>query len=166
MTLLQKSNYRPGQIGALMDEYERAAGELNSLIKTISEDTFVKIVDEQTNDENCRSVQSIVSHVINSGYTYADYLREYFGLGSSLPGRALLSKQEFLNQLILMLRYTSESLEDHWEMTDEEVQKAEIKSRWGSIYDIEQLLEHAIVHILRHRRQIEKFFASGKISLI
>ncbi|HEY5122872.1 MAG TPA: hypothetical protein VIK14_03975, partial [Ignavibacteria bacterium] len=28
---------------------------------------------------------------------------------------------------------------------------------WGQQYDIEQLLEHAIVHILRHRRQIENF---------
>ena len=27
----------------------------------------------------------------------------------------------------------------------------------GQSYDAEQLLEHAIVHILRHRRQIEKF---------
>ena len=28
---------------------------------------------------------------------------------------------------------------------------------WGQQYDIEQLLEHAIVHIFRHRRQIENF---------
>ena len=30
-------------------------------------------------------------------------------------------------------------------------------------YDAEQLLEHAIVHILRHRRQIEKFMWQGLI---
>ena len=29
--------------------------------------------------------------------------------------------------------------------------------RWGQTYDVEQLLEHAIVHILRHRLQIELF---------
>ena len=29
--------------------------------------------------------------------------------------------------------------------------------RWGQLYDVEQLFEHAIVHILRHRRQIERF---------
>ena len=27
----------------------------------------------------------------------------------------------------------------------------------GQVYNIEQIAEHAIVHILRHRRQIEKF---------
>ena len=28
---------------------------------------------------------------------------------------------------------------------------------WGQLYDVEQIFEHAIVHILRHRRQIERF---------
>jgi hypothetical protein len=28
---------------------------------------------------------------------------------------------------------------------------------WGQLYDIEQLMEHAIVHVLRHRRQIEQY---------
>jgi hypothetical protein len=31
------------------------------------------------------------------------------------------------------------------------------KTRWGVDYNIDQLFEHAIVHVLRHRRQIEKF---------
>ncbi|RZL62393.1 MAG: hypothetical protein EOO93_08955 [Pedobacter sp.] len=30
-----------------------------------------------------------------------------------------------------------------------------INARWGQQYDVEQMMEHAIVHILRHRRQIE-----------
>ena len=36
---------------------------------------------------------------------------------------------------------------------------------WGQLYDIEQLMEHAIVHILRHRRQVERFmlaYAKGE----
>jgi len=32
----------------------------------------------------------------------------------------------------------------------------QIKPRWGQSYDLEQLLEHAIVQVLRHRRQIER----------
>ncbi len=31
-----------------------------------------------------------------------------------------------------------------------------IKTGWGQLYDIEQMMEHAIVHILRHKKQIEK----------
>jgi hypothetical protein len=32
-----------------------------------------------------------------------------------------------------------------------------MKTNWQQFYDMEQLMEHAIVHILRHRRQIEGF---------
>ncbi|WP_294276359.1 hypothetical protein [uncultured Chryseobacterium sp.] len=34
-------------------------------------------------------------------------------------------------------------------------QSKKINTLWGQQYDVEQMLEHAIVHILRHRRQIE-----------
>jgi hypothetical protein len=41
-------------------------------------------------------------------------------------------------------------------MTYEEMASIRIAARWGPTYDLEQLLEHAIVHVLRHRRQIER----------
>jgi len=41
-------------------------------------------------------------------------------------------------------------------MSEEEMMGVTIDSRWGQRYDLEQLLEHAIVHVLRHRRQIER----------
>ena len=49
------------------------------------------------------------------------------------------------------------TLDGRWEMTDEQIESVEIKSRWGPTYDLEQMLEHAVVHVLRHRRQIERF---------
>jgi len=36
-----------------------------------------------------------------------------------------------------------------------------MKTSWGENYDFEQLLEHAIVHILRHRRQIERLLKAA-----
>ena len=160
-----KKTYRPGGVGAMMDEYERAADEFKNLIKKITLKEFEKIVDTDTLDDDCRSVQTIVSHVINSGYGYADYLRNYFSIPSTRPERKLLSKKEFFEQLSAMLVYTSDTLEGKWQLTDEEIQKAEIKVRWGSVYDIEQIIEHAIVHILRHRRQVEKFAGKGKLKI-
>jgi len=52
---MMKKAYRKGAIGALMDEYERAASELRRLVELIADDEFVRIVDPQTSDENCRS---------------------------------------------------------------------------------------------------------------
>ena len=47
-------------------------------------------------------------------------------------------------------------------MTDKEIENIIMLSPWGVTYNLEQLLEHAIVHILRHRRQIEKFMLLGE----
>lgn len=160
-----KTNYRKGAIGALMDEYERAAGELKNLVSKITSNDFEKIVDLKTKDDDCRSVQTIISHVINSGYGYANYIRDWFAIPKSSPERRLISKNDFSIELDKMLAYTAETLEGKWEYSDEEIMKVKMIVRWGPQYDLEQLLEHAIVHILRHRRQIEKFIADGLITI-
>jgi hypothetical protein len=158
-----RTTYRKGGIGAVMDEYERAAAELKSLIRNISETDYVKIVDTETKDDDCRSVQTIVSHVINSSFGYANYIRDWFSIPKSSPERRMISQKDFGKELDNVLAYTSETLQDKWEYSDEEVMKVKMIVRWGPQYDLEQLLEHAVVHILRHRRQIEKFAANGKI---
>lgn len=156
MSLKMGNSYRKGAIGALMDEYERAALELKTLVKEIPADDFVRIVDPQTSDEDCRSVQTIMSHVIRAGYGYADYIRHLFSISSARPANQLLSQDESLKELQSMVEYTIETLDGKWEMSDEVIVRTTIQSLWGVMYDLEQLLEHAIVHILRHRRQIEK----------
>lgn len=161
-----KINYRKGGIGAVMDEYERAVADLKNLVGNISETDFVKIVDTDTKDDDCRSVQTIVSHVTNSGYGYANYVRDWFAIPKSSPERRLISQNDFSMELDKMLAYTIETLQDKWEFTDDEIMKVKMIVRWGPQYDLEQLLEHAVIHILRHRRQIGKFSAFGKISII
>ena len=161
-----KTNYRKGGIGALMDEYDRAASELKKVISRISEEDFSKIVDNETKDEDCRSVQTIVSHVTNSGFGYANYIRDWFGIPKGSPQRKLLTRDEFNLRFNEMLAYTSETLEGKWEFNDDDIQKVKMIVRWGPQYDLEQLLEHAVLHIMRHRRQIEKFAAHKKISLL
>jgi hypothetical protein len=50
-----KKAYRKGALGAMVEEYERAASVLRRLVEQIPDDEFVCIVDPQTNDESCRS---------------------------------------------------------------------------------------------------------------
>ena len=159
-----RENYREGAVGALMDEYERAVWELRRLVERIGETDALRVVDPTTEDENCRSVQTIMSHVVNAGYGYADLLRKTFSIPSARPPKALLSPREYLEQLDAVLAYTAETLEGRWRMTYEEISAAVIDSGWGVRYDAEQLLEHAVVHVLRHRRQIEKFIWRGLVS--
>lgn len=158
-----RESYREGAVGALLDEYERAVWELRRLVELLAEEDVLRVVDSQTEDEDCRSVQTIVSHVVNSGYGYADLLRKVFAMPSTRPPRALLSHREFPERLDAVLVYTAETLEGRWRMTHEELTGAFMDTGWGVRYDVEQLLEHAVVHVLRHRRQIEKFMRQGLI---
>jgi uncharacterized damage-inducible protein DinB len=141
----------------LMDEYERAAAELRRVVEQIPDEEFARVVDSQTKDEDSRSVQTIMSHVVGAGYSYADYIRELFSVAPGRPPYRLLSRRESLEQLDAALAYTAQALEGRWEMSEKEITGTVIRSSWGVVYDMEQLLEHAIVHVLRHRRQIEKF---------
>jgi uncharacterized damage-inducible protein DinB len=157
---MTRKSYRKGAFGALMDEYERAALELKTLIKEIPAAEFERILDDQTSDEDCRSVQTIISHVVRAGYGYADYIRYLFSISSTRPAVELLDQNESIKQIELMLEYTVQTLDGKWEMSDDVIVRTTINSLWGVKYDLEQLLEHAIVHVLRHRRQIEKLLQS------
>jgi uncharacterized damage-inducible protein DinB len=149
--------YRSGAAGALMDEYERAVGEFSELIGTVSDAEFEAIRDRQTQDEDCRSIQTIVNHVVRAGYGYADYIRAALSIHSNRTEVALTSPADSVKQLALMIDYTVATLEGRWQMPEDQMSAVAIESRWGTRYDLEQMLEHAIVHVLRHRRQIERF---------
>ena len=152
--------FRTGPLGALMDEYERATGDLTRIISGINNADFELIRDRQTQDEHCRSIQTIMSHVVQSGYGYANRAREALSLPFQKREFQLLSRGESLDQIGLMLSYTAGTLEGRWQWTDDQIAAVQIRSEWGP-ENLEQLLEHAIVHILRHRRQIERFLTIG-----
>ena len=149
--------YRAGAIGALMDEYERATAELAQLILGLADTEFEIVRDRQTEDDEYRSIQTVVNHVVRSGYGYADYAREAFSVDSFRPEIPLVSRLQSLEQLSAMLAYTAATLEGHWQMPYDQISAVQIQSQWAPTYDLEQMLEHAIVHVLRHRRQIERF---------
>lgn len=149
--------YRSGGVGAMMDEYDRAASDLTSIVTGISDEEFERVRDAKTNDPNCRSIQTIMNHVIGSGYGYADYIRKAFEVPSERPPASLLDRTQSLEGFKWMLEYTVRTLEGRWTYSDEQTGAVRIDSRWGVQYDMEQMLEHAIVHVLRHRRQVERF---------
>lgn len=46
-------------------------------------------------------------------------------------------------------------------LDDAELEPATYKARWGEDYSIEQMLEHAVVHPMRHRIQLERLMAQA-----
>ncbi len=140
-----------------MDEYERAAAEFRAVVVGLTDEQYTRVFDAETKDANCRSAQTIMSHVVAAGYGYANYIRKAFSLDANSPERRLFEHAESLEEFDTMLAYTVATLDDKWEMPEDEMMDVSMTVRWGPTYDLEQLLEHAIVHILRHRRQIDKW---------
>ena len=79
-------------------------------------------------------------------------------LTKELKQRQINSSFEYAVALDNMFVYNEKLFEDYPNIKLEEYDLSKkFKVRWGQKYDVEQLIEHAIVHILRHRRQIERF---------
>lgn len=148
-----------GAIGALLDEYEKALNELKDLIRPLTTAQLTTIVDAETDDDDCRSIQTILRHVVQSGHNYVVVIRQWKG---EQIERFELDLQDsiplYINYLDKLLTYNEQLFTDYPTLPLEEFDETKkIHVRWGQKYDVEQLFEHAIVHILRHRRQIERF---------
>jgi hypothetical protein len=74
-----------------------------------------------------------------------------------LGERKQISKEEIGAEIDKVLAYTVETLEGRWEMSFAELEKVIVARKGNFSENLEQSLEHAVLHILRHRRQIEKF---------
>ncbi|MCC6282094.1 MAG: DinB family protein [Saprospiraceae bacterium] len=148
-----------GAIGALLDEYERAISHLKAVIKDLNPDQLTTIVDPETNDPDCKSIQTILTHVVRSGYGYAIVVRKHLGEDIDYLERVKLKSSEaYQLALTEMFAYNEKLFQDYPNLVLEEYDdQKKILVRWGQKYDVEQLFEHAIVHIMRHRRQIERF---------
>lgn len=159
MTILQ---YHNGAIGALLDEYEKAISELKQLISTVGNEELVEIKDHQTADDSSRSLQSILTHVVSSGYSYCVQIMGHKGVLLERPPKHLYqSALEYQHALDEMFRFNDRYISTIKEHEVEQLENdKKITSTWGQLYDIEQMMEHAIVHVLRHRRQINRFIGT------
>lgn len=151
--------YRPGPAGSLMDVYERALRELQELLRSLSTEDYIRISNPDSPDPDCLSVQTIMRHVVSAGYGYATSIRQAIGVEGRRPEIPLLSQADAVRRLGEMFEYSLAAFNGRWDITEEEMYTTIIKTSWSE-YDIDSLLEHAVVHILRHRRQIEKLVLS------
>ncbi len=152
-------NYRIGAIGALTDEYEKALNELKVVLESISIETFLAPIESK--DENCNSIRNITFHIVNSGYIYCNYIRKRFGNDFIITEIKINSVEDAISELNKMFEYNVATFEDKWHFSDAVLMNTIIKTNWTT-YDLEAIIEHSIVHILRHRLQIQKIVKNKK----
>jgi uncharacterized damage-inducible protein DinB len=130
---------------------------LFAILSGITDEEYERVRDTKTQDDDCRSIQTIMTHVIRAGYGYMGYMRTHWGMEPVLRWSETVSRSQALSEFRKVLDYSIETLGSKWGMSEEEAVAMKMTVRWGPTYDFEQLFEHAIVHVMRHRRQIERF---------
>jgi uncharacterized damage-inducible protein DinB len=132
---------------------------LQNIIQNIPDHELALTITPENKDKDCKSIQTILAHVVNSGYVYCIYIHNLRHAAIELPTKEIRkTAAEYKTDLDNVLLYTYETFDTIYDNNLERFSESEkIKTSWNKIYDIEQIVEHAIVHILRHRRQIEHF---------
>ncbi len=150
---------RSGAFGALMDEYARAAEDFCRAVETFNDSRFDS--QKPDNSETTRSPRAICVHVIGAAQRYAHYIRKRLGIDfverfEADPTRVRSSK-DMRPLLAEAIMFTESTVEPLIEMSEDEVLALSFPVRWGPTYDPEMILEHAVCHLLRHRRQLERW---------
>jgi hypothetical protein len=150
---------RSGPFGALMDEYARAAEDFCRVVESFDRARF----DAERPSSNPATVspRAICLHVAGATHRYAHYIRKARGLDfveryEADPAR-LHAPDEVRALLAEGIRLTEDTVNPLLNATDEDIQALSFFVRWGPRYDPEMILEHAVCHVLRHRRQLERW---------
>jgi hypothetical protein len=154
-----------GTFGAIMDEYARAAEDFCRVLEGLPPGAFEWT--RASSDPDTQSVRAVCAHVANAARGYANYIRDARGIARE--ERAPLAPGEISaavpvrSRLAENLRYTEGALAGLYDVDEATYSAIRFQVRWGPTYDPEMILEHAIVHLLRHRRQLERWaLAEGR----
>ncbi len=142
-----------------MDEYARAAEEFCRVVEGFDPARFV--AKRASSNPNTLSPHAICVHVCGAAHRYAHYIRK--ARGADFVERfeqdpsELGSPQDVRTLLAVAILFTESTVEPLLRTSPEEIQKLSFPVRWGPRYDPEMMLEHAVCHLLRHRRQLERW---------
>ncbi len=140
---------------ACLGEYRKAAAEFCNVVVRFARDVFV--AERASDDPDTVSPLAICRHVVGAAHGYASTLRKAQGL-AEVPWRTrVTAPAEVRPALDEEIRFTEETCAPMRPLSGRDVLKIEFKVSWGSVYNPEILLEHAICHVLRHRRQLERW---------
>jgi hypothetical protein len=142
-----------------MDEYARAAADFCAIVEAFRPPAWE--AERASADPDTRSPRRICLHVVGAARRYADYVRKARGLPFverfEADPASVAAPADVRPRLAEALRYTEGALEGLYGADEATWSALRFPVRWGPTYDPEMILEHGIVHLLRHRRQLERW---------
>jgi uncharacterized damage-inducible protein DinB len=113
----------------------------------------------ETDDPSYQSAEHLGGHVFRAARGYLTWIGECLkrpvaGLDADKDPVSIACKgRSFIDAVLEAWR------RELAQLADSELAQGTYKSRWGQDYNIEQMLEHAVVHPMRHRIQLERLMA-------
>jgi hypothetical protein len=115
-----------------------------------------KAMPHAPDDPSYESAETLVAHVQGAARSYMLWVWEM--LEKPIEGLPRVREHHLI---VPQLEKFQEDTLTGWEkhgalLVDEQMGPKQYLSRWGEPHSIEQMLEHAVVHPMRHRRQLER----------
>lgn len=147
-------------IEALLDEYRRVIEDLKGHLRGVTPRQLTTVADPGTSNPDCVSIQAVLTHVVFCGYNYLHLMDHHRG-GTTWPRPKRVRHDDVAAYAAALDRLWADTAAflagvKPSEMTQFDPAR-KLRAGWGELYDFEQLMEHAIVHVSRHRRQIVRF---------
>ncbi len=146
--------FRSRAVRSLVELHER---EMNAFLQTW--DRFVAAdapMPEAHGDDSYRSRDHLLGHLLMAARGYLTRIGEWVGRPVEdvddatdpveIAGRARPFAEEVLSAYRRHLA----------QISTEELEPQTHRARWGDLMSVEMLLEHAVVHPMRHRIQLER----------
>jgi uncharacterized damage-inducible protein DinB len=117
---------------------------------------------EAHGDESYESRERLAGHVLMAARGYLIRIGEW--IGRPLAGvDASQDPHEIMKRATAFTDDVLAAYPRHLaEVTNEELEKQIHRTRWGDLMSVEMLLEHAVVHPMRHRIQLERILEGSK----
>ena len=152
--------FRSRAVRSLVELHER---ELQSFLATWKRFVAADLpMPEANGDENYQDRERLGGHVLMAARNYLTRIGEWVGrpvsdLDASADARALAARAPaFADEVLAGYRRHLAAI------TDQELEPQVHRTRWGDLMSVENLLEHAVVHPMRHRIQLERILEGGK----
>ena len=150
--------FRSRAVRSLVELHER---EMRSFVETWRRFVAAGLpMPEAHGDKSYEDRERLAGHVLMSARGYLTRIGEWVGRpvsdvdGSQDPYEVVRRAPEFAEGVLGAYR---RHLAD---VTDQEMEQQVHRTRWGELMSVEMLLEHAVVHPMRHRIQLERILES------
>lgn len=116
---------------------------------------------EAHGDESYASRERLGGHVLMAARGYLTRIGEWVGRpvsdvdSSQDPSDVVARAEQFAEDVLAAYRRHLAAI------TNEELEPQVHRTRWGELMSVENLLEHAVVHPMRHRIQLERIIEGG-----